>query len=132
MASSQTNSDETCFKILRANGIHARPANTNDPTIRREAHAQAMTRIIDGEAGWQVHPGGCPTLRRGMAGQYRYKRIQVVGDTKYHEKPDKNDVSHVCEADQYRMLGAGEGRVVLRGVLGERGRIRPAYAIKDL
>ena len=128
MADSQTNSDETCFKILKGNGIDARPASTNDPTIRREAHAQAMMRLIDGEAGYQIHPQGCPTLRRGMAGQYRYKRVQVVGDERFHEKPEKNSVSHVCEADQYRMLGAGEGRVVLRGTLGGK-RSRPAYSL---
>lgn len=128
-ADSQTNSEETAFKIMRANGFpEMRPASTNDPTIRREAHAQAMSRLIDGEAGWQVHPVGCPTLRRGMAGQYRYKKLQVIGDDKYHLKPDKNMVSHVCEADQYRMLGAGEGRVVLRGTLGGK-RVRPAYSI---
>lgn len=125
---SQTDSDDTCFKILKANGVDAKPAPTNDPRIRQEAHKQAMTRLIDGEAGWQVHPQGCPTLRRGMAGQYRYKRIQVIGDEKFHDKPDKNAVSHVCEADQYRMLGTGEGRVVLRGTLGGK-RIKPAYSI---
>ena len=42
-----------------------------------------------------------------MAGQYRYKRIQITGDDRYHDKPEKNSVSHVCEADQYRMLGCG-------------------------
>ena len=125
---SQANSDDTCFKILKANGVDAKPATTNDPRIRQEAHKQAMTRLIDGEAGWQVHPQGCPTLRRGMAGQYRYKRIQVLGDEKFHDKPNKNAVSHVCEADQYRMLGTGEGRVVLRGTLGGK-RIRPPYSL---
>lgn len=128
MADSQSDSDETCFKILKANGVDAKPAPTNDPTIRREAHAQAMTRLIDGEAGYQIHPGGCPTLRRGMAGQYRYKRVQVIGDERFHDKPEKNSVSHVCEADQYRMLGTGEGRVVLRGTLGGK-RIKPAYSL---
>lgn len=128
-ADSQTNSEESCFKIMRVNGFpEMRAAHTNDPTIRREAHAQAMTRLIDGHAGWQVHPQGCPTLRRGMAGQYRYKRVQVLGDERFHDKPEKNMVSHVCEADQYRMLGAGEGRVVLRGTLGGQ-RSRPAYSI---
>lgn len=129
-ADSQTNIDETCFKIMRANGIDAKPANTNVFTVRREAHAQAMMKLIDGEAGYQIDPRGCPTLRRGMVGQYRYKRVQVVGDEKFHDKPDKNEVSHVCEADQYRMLGCGEGRVVLRGTLGGQ-RIRPAYSITD-
>lgn len=127
-ADGQQDSDQTCFKILKANGIDAKPAPTNDPRIRQETHKQAMSKLIDGEAGWQVHPQGCPTLRRGMAGQYRYKRIQVIGDEKFHDKPDKNAVSHVCEADQYRMLGAGEGRVVLRGTLGGK-RVKPAYSL---
>lgn len=128
-ADGQYDSDQTAFKIMRANGFPMiRPADTNDPTVRREAHAQAMSRLIDGEAGYQIHPQGCPTLRRGMAGQYRYRRLQMSGDDRYHDKPEKNMVSHVCEADQYRMMGAGEGRVVLRGTLGAN-RIRPAYSI---
>lgn len=127
-ADSQSNSDETCFKILKANGIDAKPASTNEPRIRQETHKQAMSKLIDGEAGWMCHPQGTPTLRRGMAGQYRFKRVQVVGDEKYHHAPDKNEVSHVCEADQYRMLGTGEARVVLQGSLGGQ-RSRPAYSI---
>jgi hypothetical protein len=128
-ADSQSDSEQSCFKIMRANGFpEIKAAHTNDPTIRREAHAQALSRIIDGQAGWQVHPQGCPTLRRGMAGQYRYRRVQMVGDDRYHDKPEKNAVSHVCEADQYRMLGCGEGRVVIRGALGGK-RIRPPYAL---
>lgn len=126
-ADSAQDIEQTCFKILRANGVEARPASTNDPRIRQEAHKQAMTRIIDGEAGWQVHPQGCPVLRRGMAGQYRFRRVQVVGDERFMDKPEKNAVSHVCEADQYRMLGQGEHRVVLRGNRGGR-LIRPAYS----
>jgi len=127
-ADSEHNIEDTCFKILKANGVDAKPAHTNEFTVRREAHAQAMMRIIDGEVGFQVHEHGCPTLRRGLAGMYRFRRVQIVGDERYHDKPDKNSVSHVCEADQYRMLGCGEGRVVLRGQLGAK-RIRPAYSL---
>jgi hypothetical protein len=121
-------SESTVFKILNANGIPAKPASTNDPTVRREAVAGAMSKIIDGEAGWQVHPQGAPQLRAGVAGRYRYKRVQIIGSEQYHLKPDKNMSSHICEADQYRMMGCGEGKLVLRGVLGQ-GRVRPAYSI---
>jgi hypothetical protein len=128
-ARSQTDSEETCFKILRGAGLsNVKPAHTNDFTIRREAHAQAMMRLIDGEPGYQIHRTGCPMLRRGMAGEYRYKRIATaVGGDLYQTSPEKNEVSHCVESDQYRMLGAGEGRVVLRGELGGR-RIKPAYS----
>jgi len=50
-----------------------------------------------------------------MSGAYRYKRVQVIGDERYHDVPDKNMASHVCEAEQYRLLGHGEGRTVLKG-----------------
>lgn len=116
------------FTMLKGCGIDAKPAHTNDPTVRRESVANKMTQLIDGEAGWQVHPQGCPTLRSGMAGKYRNKRVQIVGSEQYHSKPDKNMASHVCEAEQYRLLGMGEGKVVLRGTLGGK-RSRPAYSI---
>jgi hypothetical protein len=129
-ADSSADIDMTCFKILRANGVDARPANTNEPRIRQEAHKNAMTKIIDGEAAYQIHQYDCPTLRQGMAGKYRMKRVATsgAGAEVYQSKPEKNMFSHVCEADQYRMIGTGEGRVVLRGTLGGK-RIRPAYSI---
>ena len=112
----RADSDEsTAFAILKTAGISAKPAMSNDPTLRRESVAQALSRLIDGEPGWIVHPD-CAMLRRGMNGAYRYKRVQVLGDERFHDMPDKNMASHVCEAEQYRMLGAGEGRAVLRGV----------------
>ncbi len=42
------------------------------------------------------------------------KRVQVGGDERYHDVPNKNRYSHPCEAVQYVMLGGGEGRVVMR------------------
>lgn len=53
-------------------------------------------------------------LRKAMGGGYSYKRIQVTGDERFHDKPDKNQYSHVAEAAQYLMLGAGEGRAILK------------------
>ena len=37
----------------------------------------------------------------------------VVGDERFHDKPNKNRFSHPCEAAQYMMLGAGEGYTVV-------------------
>jgi hypothetical protein len=116
------------FKIMAANGIDVKPAYTQDSTLRRESVAHKMTELIDGEAAWQVHPVGCPVLRAGTAGKYRYRRVQIVGSEQYHLKPDKNMHSHVCEAEQYRLIGMGEGKTVLRGTLGGK-RSRPAYSI---
>jgi hypothetical protein len=105
--------ERTPFDILKAAGIPARPAPTNDFTIRRESVAVACGRIIDGIPGLQISPR-CVNLRKGMAGAYQYKRLQVSGDERYHDVPDKGKFSHVCEAAQYLMIGAGEGRQLVR------------------
>lgn len=106
--------DETTpFQILRAKGIDARPANSNDPGLRREAVAVALNRMVDGEPGLIIDPA-CRVLRKGMAGAYRYRRIQVSGQERYHDVPEKNMYSHICDAGQYLMLGAGEGKAIIR------------------
>ena len=49
-------------------------------------------------------------------------------EERYVDKPDKNEWSHVCESLQYLLLGAGEGRALLRG---QRGQRAPGMAIMD-
>jgi hypothetical protein len=111
---SQTD-ERTPFQILNTMGIPAKPAPSNDMTLRREAVAVPLSRIIDGKPGLIISPT-CKTLRKGMQGGYSYKRMQIAGETeRYHDKPDKNKYSHVCEAGQYLMLGAGEGRMLIKG-----------------
>lgn len=105
--------ERTVFDILKQKRINAKPAPSNDPTLRREAVAVPLTRLIDGVPGLLVHPR-CRQLRKGMGGGYAYKRVPVVGQERYQDKPDKNHFSHVCEAGQYLMLGAGEGNALVR------------------
>lgn len=111
-AAAQTD-ESTVFMILSAAGVKALPAHSNDFTLRREAVAVALSRIIDGEPGFLIHPE-CAITRRGMGGRYAFKRVQVAGDARYQDKPDKNRWSHPCEAGQYMHLGAGEGRALVR------------------
>ncbi len=103
----QTDS-ETCFQILRNNGIDAFPASTNDPVVRQAAVNGALCRMVAGQPGLLISPK-CKVTRKGMAGGYAFKRLQVSGQERYHDKPDKNKFSHPCEAGQYMMLGGGEG-----------------------
>lgn len=116
-ARGQGDSEVTIFQILNAvltkANLRARPAPSNDFTLRREAVVQALTRIIDGDAGLVFGPKA-QWLRKAMAGGYRYKRVQVTGSDRYQDKPDKNHFSHVADALQYLLLGGGEGRVVMR------------------
>lgn len=112
-AGNARNDDErTTFQLLESKGVMARPAKTNSPTIRIEAVRDPMKRLIDGEPGMLIHPQ-CRTLRKGYAGGYNYRRVQVSGDAKYRDEPDKNLYSHVCDADQYAMIGAGEGKAIM-------------------
>lgn len=120
--------DETTpFQILRAAGVMANPAPTNDYTKRRESVAMCLSRLIDGQPGLVIHPQ-CKTLRKGMAGGYNYKRLQVTGEERYRDVPDKGMYSHVCEAGQYMLVGAGEARTLVKR---ERSAIRQASAISD-
>ncbi|MET0063215.1 MAG: phage terminase large subunit [Candidatus Thiodiazotropha endolucinida] len=106
--------EKTPFDILNANGISAQPADTNDFVLRRETVAKHLTTLtMDGKPSLLISPN-CLMLRKGMGGGYYYKRIQVAGDERYRDAPDKGRFSHVCEALQYCMLGAGEGNELIR------------------
>jgi len=118
--------ESTPFLMLKVAGIVARPAETNDPTIRREAVAVPMGRLIDGKPGFQIHPDMRVT-RKGLAGGYRFKRIEVVGAERYHDKPEKNHFSHVCEALEYGMMGGGEGKALITRARAPGAR--PKYAL---
>ena len=115
------------FQLLAANGLQAEAAKTNSPTLRIAAAEDPMRRLIDGEPGMLIH-SQCKMLRKGYAGGYNYKRIQVGGDEKYRDVPDKNMYSHVCDADQYLMIGAGEGKAIVKR---EPVANRPSFAITD-
>ncbi|TSA07943.1 MAG: hypothetical protein D4R73_09425 [Deltaproteobacteria bacterium] len=94
---SRAQTDEvTPFQIMRANGVPARPAPSNDPVLRREAVVASMKALaMDGKPGFLISPK-CRILRKGMAGGYYYKRVQVAGDARFQDKAEKNKFSHVC------------------------------------
>lgn len=104
---------DTAIQICKAAGLPAKIAPSNDPTLRIESVAQGFTRMIDGLPGMLIHPQ-CVTLRKAYAGGYCFERVQAVGDLRWKDQPKKNRFSHIADADQYVMLGAGEGRIVTR------------------
>lgn len=125
----QTNDEETPFLILNAEGLPARPASTNDFTLRVEAVVEPMGRLIDGRPGLVIDPR-CKVLRKGMAGAYCYRRVAMPGGDRYQDKPDKGIYSHVCEALQYAMLGGGEGKLLIKRPR-DPSRPRQRYATTD-
>jgi len=121
------NEERTVFQILEANGIKAQPAPfNNDFTIRTEALAVTLRRMIDGDPGFLLHPD-CKVSRKGLQGGYKFRRMQISGEDRYTEEPVKNSFSHPIEAGHYLLLGAGEGQHLLEPNTTARAEDANAY-----
>lgn len=103
-------SERTYFKILAANGVIARSCATNEPSVRREALDRVLTRMVGGQPGALIN-ARCKMFRKGLAGAWHYRRVQGVTG-RFADEPVKNEYSHVCEAGEYGLLGAGENASV--------------------
>lgn len=125
-----TPEENTCFQILKANGFPlAEPAPTNDPVRRREGMAYLLSHVVDGEPAVVFHRR-MSTLRKGMSGGFHRRRLQIAGEMRYREVPEKNMYSHVCEAAEYDIVSAGEDRNVTSVPVNMRPG-RSAYAESD-
>lgn len=106
--------ERTPYDIMRAGGVRVIPSPSNDPIVRVETVNQVLARMVDGSPGFLIDKPRCPVLVTGFLGGYHYRRLQVSGE-RYEDKPSKNKFSHVHDALQYALLGAGEGRELVRG-----------------
>lgn len=112
LARAQTD-ERTVFDIMRARTPWKwRPAPSNDVQMRLEVVRNALSRLIDGRPGLVVSPK-CATLRRALAGGYRYKQTRTGSGISVAESPDKNEFSHIADALGYALSGGGEVSVVL-------------------
>jgi hypothetical protein len=120
MSGAQTD-ERTVFEVfneaMRVAGspMRADPAPSNDPVLRHGGLGACLSRIVDGKPGLLVSPT-CRVLRKGLAGGYCYRRVQVSGEERYTDKPDKNKYSHPVEALEYMLIGAGEGQALVSAV----------------
>ena len=106
---------ETVFTILQGQGIPIYPTHTNDVVIRRAAMDTLLNKMtIMAEPAILVSPK-CRMLRKGLNGGFKYRRIQMGGDERYSDIPDKGVYSHIVEAAEYALVGAGLGYAVLEG-----------------
>lgn len=94
--------------VMNDTGLVIRPAGTsNRLTPRLEAVRYPLTHDIEaGVPGMLISPR-CKMVLRGMTSQYRYRKEQVPGQTRYSNDPEKTEASHVMEAGQYGVLGGG-------------------------
>ena len=104
--------DISPFMMFRAEGLGIHKAPTNDPTVRIEAVAGALREMVDGRPRFLMS-SNCIALKAAMNGGYRYAdRSERQTEA---ASPLKNKHSHVADALEYVLIGAGEGRQVLHG-----------------
>lgn len=107
--------DTTPIQVINAAGIPCSPAFTNKIIVRRAAIANPLTRLaMDGKPALLISPKA-RTIRKGLAGGFCYRKLQIGGHERYSEEPDKNSYSHPVEALEYALVGAGEGQEALSG-----------------
>jgi hypothetical protein len=127
---SQAN-EVTCRQILKEKGLNPSHVGTNDFVPRREAVAFFLTRLIDGEPAMLISPR-CKVFRKGLNGDYKFKRVNIPGEERFKDVPDKNKASHICEGAQYLCLhfhkpGKSETRKPLRPNNRTRQPMRAGY-----
>lgn len=83
-----------------------KPAPTNLLTPRLQAVRDTLA-VEEGVPRSLFDPVHCKELRRAYNGRYRFRKLQVSGDPRYDLEPEKNDASHVADADQYLALMEG-------------------------
>lgn len=101
--------ERTAIQLLRGLKIPARAAPTNDILLRLESVRRVLSRLVEGQPGLVICPN-CIHIRRALGGAYHYRRIRVAGGERFHDAPEKDSASHVADALQYALMGAGEGR----------------------
>lgn len=106
--------DRTAYDVFREFGLQvvAAPVPSNNILTRIEAVEFVLNGMRDGQPRFLLSPN-CRTLKMAMAGGYSYKKNDPV-----KVEPSKNKYSHVADALQYLVLGAGEGHLMT-------GRNRP-------
>jgi hypothetical protein len=99
--------DNSWYKELkkefpREDGHCVKAAETNDIIRRISALDEGLRTWPDGEPLINIDPS-CTWLIQGLRSKYRYARIKGT-DSKFQDKPDKNNWSHVLDAAQYGVL----------------------------
>jgi hypothetical protein len=93
----------TCRQILKSKGLNPSHVGSNAFTPRREAVANFLTRLVDGEPAFLLSPC-CKQLRKALNGGYKFKRVNVPGEDRFKDEPDKNMSSHIAESLMYLAL----------------------------
>jgi len=101
---SDTDDRNTFQEISEAFGMPATPARSNALSPRLNSVESFLKKFIGGNRfGMSISPS-CPMIIKGFRGEYRMRRLQIVGQERYTDKPEKNLVSHGHDALQYACM----------------------------
>lgn len=94
--------EQTCadiFRNYRRKGLgKVKFAPTNSPAARQGAMDHFLQRLDGNGLPAKLIDPSCRWLIQGLGGKYQFKKTK---DGRHSEDVDKNDWSHVCEADEY-------------------------------
>ena len=113
----------TYFDHLSLAGLHAMPAPTNDIDVRIQCIKTPMTRFYNGQPGIIISPS-CVVLIEALEEKWNYKRLNVAGEVRFDDKPNKyHPWSDACDALGYLLMGGGEHRILTTGQ--NAGNVQP-------
>lgn len=87
----------TLVNALESAGFECIRPPSNKPVYRIQAVERLLSQQVDGEAMYLIDPS-CRMLIKGFQHGYRYKKKR---DGQLENSPDKNEYSHVHDANQY-------------------------------
>lgn len=110
------NDEQTYFQIIKKiTGHQVRPSPVMREKPRIEAVQNAFLRLVDGGRPALCVSPKCKVLIAGFNGGYRYRKLNVSGETRYAESVDKTRYSDVQDALQYGVCGLGEYKQMVSG-----------------
>lgn len=87
-------------------GIVLEKALTNDIEPRVQSVVYFLNRMSSGSPALQISKTGCPVLREGFNGEYKFKKLRVIGEDKSRKDiPEKlHPISDIHDCAQYGAL----------------------------
>lgn len=102
----------SCIGELNNLGIKTNAASSNDIDVRVGSVRYFLNMMIDGQPAFVLDREKCPGLRKGFVSGYHFKRMNVSGDDRYQEKPNKNTYSHRHDGLQYVSMKFASDRII--------------------
>ena len=96
-----TDERNTFEEISEAFGLPATPARSNAWQARFNAVDSFLTKRLGNNEPGLLVSSECKMLHRGFMGEYRMRRLQVVSQEKFVNRPEKNLVANLHDALQY-------------------------------